>query len=564
MSYQRNEVDAPRTAGFMLKLLAGLAENAVTAGLMAKAMFPKVGITLLRQTPALESAIYRVPVATSKTSSAAARASDPVKSAAALPMPPADFPWTTSADFVNAYVSGATTPTEVARVFLAKLAELDAGTPPMRWFISQNPDDLLAQAEASTARYRAGAPLGPLDGVPVAVKDELNQAGYRTTVGTSFLGTSPAAADASAVERLRKAGALLVGKTNMHEIGIGVTGLNPHHGTARNPYDPARATGGSSSGSAATVASGLCPIAVGADGGGSIRIPASLCGAVGLKPTFARVSEFGVAPVCWSVAHAGPLATCVRDLALAYAIMAGHDPNDPLTLAAPPVHLPDAAPKDLSGVRIGVFKPWFEDADPEVVAGCYALLEHFKKAGATVIEVDIPDMHLVAPVHVVTIVTEMVAAVAEHDAEHRKHFALDTRLNLALGRQLTAADFVTAQRLRNRIRDHFDTVLNQVDLLVTPTTAITAPVHPLDALPDGESDMKKTVAIMRFAQPGNLTGYPAISLPGGYDGQGMPIGFQAMGRAYEEELLLRLALVAEGVVRRKAPAVHVTWPLGKT
>jgi Asp-tRNA(Asn)/Glu-tRNA(Gln) amidotransferase A subunit family amidase len=158
--------------------------------------------------------------------------------------------------------------------------------------------------------------LGPLDGVPIAVKDELDQVPYATTAGTRFLGREPASSDATVVARLRSAGALLVGKTNMHEVGLGITGVNPHHGTSRNPYDPARITGGSSSGSAAAVAAGLCPIAVSADAGGSIRIPAALCGVVGLKPTFGRMSERGAAALCWSLAHIGVIGASSADVAL--------------------------------------------------------------------------------------------------------------------------------------------------------------------------------------------------------------------------------------------------------
>lgn len=208
----------------------------------------------------------------------------------------------------------------------------------------------------------------------------------------SFLGTSKAKEDAEPVARLRRAGALLIGKANMHEIGMGVTGLNPHHGPARNPYLPNRATGGSSSGSAAAVAAGLCPIAVGADGGGSIRIPASLCGVVGLKPTFSRVSEHGAAPLCWSLAHVGPIAVSARDAALALSVMAGADPKDPHTLGQPPLDFAELERGDLSGLRIGVYWPWFEDAEADVVRLGKQLLETLVEAGAELREIEIGDL----------------------------------------------------------------------------------------------------------------------------------------------------------------------------
>lgn len=227
------------------------------------------------------------------------------------------------------------TPLDVARRYLTAVAEGEADAAPLRAVVHLAEADLLAQAEAATARFERGEPLGPLDGVPIGVKDELDQVPHPTTVGTTFLARGPATADATVVARLREAGALLVGKLNMHEIGIGTTGLNPHLGTARNPCGPAHHTGGSSSGCGAAVAAGLCPIAVGADAGGSIRTPASLCGVVGLKATYGRVSEHGAFPLCWSMGHVGPLGATVRDVALGYLAMAGVDPHDGATAGQP-------------------------------------------------------------------------------------------------------------------------------------------------------------------------------------------------------------------------------------
>ncbi len=233
-------------------------------------------------------------------------------------------------------------------------------------------------------RIRSGHPLSLLDGVPVAVKDEIDMKPYPTTVGTRFLGAAPAAEDSTVVARLRAAGALLVGKANMHEIGINPNGANAHYGMVRNPYDVRCDPGGSSSGSSAAVAAGLVPVAIGADGGGSIRIPAALCGIVGLKSTFGRVSEFGAAPLCWSVAHLGPLTASVEDAALTYGLVAGPDPSDPNTLVQPPVTLAGWNRTDLHGVRLGVYRDWFEHAAPEVVQTCKAMLETVKSAGAEI------------------------------------------------------------------------------------------------------------------------------------------------------------------------------------
>jgi len=464
-------------------------------------------------------------------------------------------PFHTAEEYASAYRSGRTTPLAVAEGFLSALNETEQLDPPMRVFISQDPEDLLEMARASTERYASGTPLGPLDGVPVAVKDEVDQVPYPTTVGTSFMGRAPATEDAFVVSRFRAAGALLLGKANMHELGMGVTGLNPHHGAARNPYDPSRATGGSSSGSAAAVASGLCPIAVGADGGGSIRIPAALCGVVGLKPTFGRISEHGAAPLCWSLAHLGPIAATARDAAIGYAQMAGRDAADGHTRYQPAPTLEGLENGDLSGVRIGIYAPWFGDADPEIVRECTRAVDAFVDRGAQRVEVTISDLHILRTVHLVSIISEMATSQLSEYGEHRGDYGCDTRLNLALARQLKATDYVHAQRHRTDLCRQFEEVLSKVDLVATPATGCTAPILPRDALRTGESNLNVTDRIMRFAQVANLTGLPAISFPVGYDSDGLPIALQLMGRAWHESLLLRMARVAEEFVTRSRPRV---------
>jgi len=459
----------------------------------------------------------------------------------------------TARDYVTAYEEGSITPDQVAEKVIHATRDSDGGNPPLRAFIAQDADDIMGQARASTARYREGNPLGPLDGVPVAVKDELNQAGYPTTVGTSFLGKEVAATDARAVTLLRQAGALLIGKTNMHEIGLGVTGLNPHHGSARNPYDPARATGGSSSGSAAAVSAGLCPIAVGADGGGSIRIPAAFTGVWGLKPTHGRISEHGVADVCWSVAHLGPIAGSLEDLVLGYACMAGPDHDDPVSTLQPEPRFDQLARTDLEGIRLGVFRQWNELALPDVQAACDQLVERLASAGAKVVEITLPELGLVQSSHLATIVTEMATAHQHIYPAHRYDYGLDVRLNLALGRRLTNRDYVHAQRVRTRLSGHFSKALAQVEAIGSPTTGCTAPTLATDALNCGESNITVLSIIMLYAQAANLTGFPALSIPAGYDQKGMPVGLHLMGRPWEEDLLLRIGAQAQEHAPHREP-----------
>jgi Asp-tRNA(Asn)/Glu-tRNA(Gln) amidotransferase A subunit family amidase len=560
MTYDLKPMKAPRAAGNTLRALVAAMENPATGALLAGKLLGDAGITALRKLRMHGGPDARHPVFGHGQPLASAESVDLDALVAALPpFEQAGHAPETSADFVSAYREGRSDPVAVAERACAIISESERHSPALRLLIAHQRSDLMKQAEASAERYRQGATLGPLDGVPVAVKDELDQAPYPTTVGTKFLGREPARADAEVVARLRRAGALLIGKANMHEIGIGVTGLNPHHGAVRNPYDTARATGGSSSGSAAAVAAGLCPMAVAADGGGSVRIPAALCGQVGLKATYGRISEHGAAELCWSVAHIGPIATNVRDTALAYAVMAGVDEKDPNSVLQPQPRFDDIADGALEGIRIGVYQHWFEDAEPRVVERCYDALDALKAAGAVVCDVVIPELEVARVAHLITIVTEMATAHMQYYAEHRRDYGLDTRISLALARRLQGYDYVQAQRQRTRIWRHFDEALRDVDVIATPTTGCTAPILPLDALQTGESNLEVTGEIMRFAAPGNLTGLPAISVPAGYDDKALPIGLQLMGRAWEEQLLLRLAAVVERSVKRQAPRISYRY-----
>jgi Asp-tRNA(Asn)/Glu-tRNA(Gln) amidotransferase A subunit family amidase len=406
-------------------------------------------------------------------------------------------------------------------------------------------------------RIREGKPLSVFEGVPVAVKDEVDMVPYETTVGTRFLGRTPAREDSTVVARMRAAGALLIGKANMHEIGIGVTGLNPHHGTARNPYNLKHHTGGSSSGSAAAVAAGLCPVAIGADAGGSIRIPSAFCGLVGLKPTYSRVSEFGAAPLCWSLAHLGPIAVTPQDAALMYATIAGPDPKDPMTLDQPPLTLDGFYNQDLSGLTLGVFSQWFEHASTPMVEECRKLLKGLESMGAQIAEVNIPQLEAARVAHLVTIASEMLAALDRYYEAHHREYGPDVRANLALAQSFSASDYIQAQRVRTRIITHFKHAFEKVDVVVTPTCGCIAPAIAPDAL-RGESDLTILTEIMRFAPVANLTGLPAISFPAGYDSNGLPVGLQAIGRPWEEHVLLRLANAAAQLVERRAPEMFFT------
>jgi Asp-tRNA(Asn)/Glu-tRNA(Gln) amidotransferase A subunit family amidase len=543
MAYDLKSVRMPRLSGGTWRLLVNLMERPWISGAIIPGLLRDAGILAMR-----EVAVDNVPTFTPFAPLPESAIGAPPDMNRLLQMPSLQkgFAFAAIRDYADAYRSSAATPEQIAEKVLRAMTDSDTRTPPLRAFIAFNRDDVMAQANAAARRFKEGKPLGVIDGVPIAVKDELDVVPFGTTIGTNFLGKTPVHQDSTIAARLRAAGALLIGKTNMHEIGIAV----------RNPYNPAHHSGGSSSGSGAAAAAGFCPVAIGADGGGSIRIPSAFCGLVGLKTTYARISSFGSAPLCGSVDHYGPLAGTALDAAIVYAIIAGPDAQDPGTLHQPPVTLDGIERIDLKGLKLGVYRPWFEHASSAMVEVCGRLITELQHLGAQVREIEIPELEPARVAHLVTIAAEIMTAMKPYYCEHRTDLGLDVRTNLALTRALTACDYVHAQQIRTRTIAHFNRALGHVDVIVTPMTGITAPPIPDNTLPDGESDLTTLLEIMRFAPYANFTGLPAISFPAGYDANGLPVGLQAIGRAWQEHVLLRLARAAETIIERRAPQVH--------
>lgn len=552
-AYDLKDVKLPYLSGGALKFFASLVEGPLQ-GLLVPSLLKSAGLDWLRNQH-FDEAPTHYPI--HFTGSLQKEAASVKESEWPESSPKGKgFQFATIHDYAKAYRDGTTTPEEAAKKVLDSIETSDASSAPLRAFIAINREEVMRQARESTRRIREGKPLSIFDGVPVAVKDEMDMMPYPTTVGTSFLGDAPAKEDSTVVARLRSSGAVLLGKTNMHEIGSGVTGLNIIHGTTRNPYNTGHFTGGSSSGSATAVAAGFVPVAIGADGGGSIRIPSAFCGLVGLKATFGRVSEYGAFPMDWSVAHIGPIAGTATDAALTYALIAGPDPRDPNSLHQPLPTLAGWNNINLKGLKIGVYREWFNHADKEIVAACEAMLKNFQGMGCEIREIVIPDLEASRIAWSVTFASEVLQGVTRtYKAHHREH-GLDVRITLALGWHFNAQDYFRSQRVRTRMIHHFNNAFKDVDVIITPGTAIAAPEIKKGALRNGESDLSTIIKITRFATPANLTGLPAISFPVGYTQKGLPIGMQAIGRAWEEHQLLRMALAAEQVIEHKAPQVH--------
>ena len=560
MTYDLKPVRAPKLRGLGLRLVTALLESRMFCRFLLPNLLRSTGIAGFRKRRSqaaptnfplvghAESSVGETPQHEGADAGEAVAATEPESRVS-------QFRFASITDYARAYRDQSISPEEVGRRIIAAIESSNRAELPLRAIIKSEAEDILRQAAESADRLAQGRSRSILEGVPVAIKDELDMPPYTTHVGTRFLGQEVAGEDATPVSRLRAAGALLVGKTNMFEIGISPTGNNPIHGFARNPYNRDHDAGGSSGGSGASVGSGIVPLAIGADGGGSIRVPAAHCGIVGLKPTFGRVSEFGAAPLCWSVGHVGPLGATALDAAIGYAVSSGRDPRDPISLGQPPVHLDDFHNLDISGVTLGIYSPWFEDASPEIVQSCRETLQILEEAGAVIKEVSIAGLEATRVGHAITILTEMATAMEPHYAAHRKSFAHATRINLALARKFTSRDYVLAQRIRTEAMREWDRILSEVDAVITPTTACTAPYLDPGTLQYGESDMGLLTELMRFVVCGNFCGLPAISFPASYTEKGLPIGIQAIGRHWEEHLLLRLANVADQNTDRQMPAM---------
>jgi aspartyl-tRNA(Asn)/glutamyl-tRNA(Gln) amidotransferase subunit A len=451
-----------------------------------------------------------------------------------------ELAWASMADLARMIATKEVSPVEVVRAHLDRITALDAT---LRAFITVCGDQALDAARAAETDLMAGKPVGPLHGVPWAPKDLYATRGVRTTGGSKILADAVPGADATVVARLAGAGAIVLGKLNMHEFAYGPEGLNAHYGDVRNPWDAAghRIAGGSSSGSGAAVAAGLVPGSLGSDTGGSIRIPASLCGITGLKPTYGRVSRAGVLPLAWSMDHVGPMTRSARDSALMLGAIAGYDPADATTSVLPVPSYVAALTGDVKGLRIGLLRAQFTDAAaPEVRAAVERAAKQLQEVGAVVDEVSLVQMAHVAPASAAIVASEALAYHAPWMRERAQDYQPDVRERLRLGAFVSGAHYVRAQQLRALVRGEIDEALARRDVLLAPATPIAAPLvdERETTLGDGPSDVR--AALLRFTRPFNFSGHPACAAPCGFTGGRLPIGLQVVGRPFDEATVLRV------------------------
>ncbi len=429
--------------------------------------------------------------------------------------------------------------TDIVRAMLKRIEALD---PEVNAYITVMAEEALAVARRLDDELAAGQDRGPLHGIPVAVKDLYDTAGTRTTSGSKILADWVPDRDAKSVSRLREAGAVIIGKTNLNEFACGVTTTNEHYGDTLNPWDLSRTPGGSSGGSGAALAAGMCTLATGTDTGGSIRIPAALCGTVGFKPSYGRISCQGIMPLSWEQDHPGPMARTVHDAALMLAAMAGWDEADPVTLRQPVPNYAEELGGSIAGWRIGVDRQYaLAGTSGEVGSAFEQALDALAALGAEVVDVSVPGIEG-------GIAGGLLLWKAEAAAIHEEW--LRTRLedyDPRVGPRLRAALSVTGvevarvQRARRQLIRNLELVFEEVNLLATPMCAIGAPPQGASQVVLDGQEFDVLTALTRFSRVFNLTGLPAISIPCGFTGDDLPIGLQLVGAIYQDATVLKAA-----------------------
>ncbi len=433
----------------------------------------------------------------------------------------------------------AVSPVELTRACIDRIREHDAE---LRAFITVLEESALEQAKRAEQAVMRKDALGPLHGVPLALKDCFAIRGVRTTGGSRLLAENIADLDCTVVERLRNAGGVFLGTLNMHEFALGATTANPYYGIARNPWKRDRIPGGSSGGSAIAVAASLCLGSMGTDAGGSVRLPAALCGIVGLKPTYGRISRYGTLPLSLSLDHSGPMTRSVADAALMLQIVAGPDRRDATCSGHPVSNYLEALTGQIKGLRVGLPREYLADAmDDEVRDAFLKAVQVLQSQGAVTEEVSLPHSRLGPPALVAIALPEASALHGADLKTHPEQYSDQMRTLLYTGSLIPARRYVQAGRARTMIiRDQLG-ALKSMDVLALPTVVIPAPPVGNTVTAVGDRQVNVDAALPRLTLPFNLSGLPAISIPCGFTSDGLPIGLQIAGRAFAETTILNVA-----------------------
>ena len=446
---------------------------------------------------------------------------------------------------------GSLSPVELTQAALARVEQTEEK---LNAYVRLNADYAMAAARQAEDEIRAGRYLGEMHGIPVAIKDLYDIAGLPTTCSSDVLHDHMAQHDSACVARLKTAGAIPIGKTHTHEFAYGIA--TP---TTGNPWNPDYIPGGSSGGSGATVAARGCFMAMGSDTGGSIRIPAAVCGVVGLKPTYGRVSRAGVASLSWSLDHVGPLTRTVRDAAISLKWLAGYDPRDPGSANEPVGDYLSALDAGVKGLRLGVPSNFFfEDVDPAVEAATRKAIQHYESLGATLVDVELPFAEQIMGVEFGLCLPEASAYHQQMLRERADLYGEDVRSVLEAGELIPAVDYIQALRVRQMMKQAWFEMYSKIDAMIAP--AVVAPAtkrgqENIDWGGDREEPIKS--AFVRLSAPANVTGLPSIAVPCGFTDSGLPLSFQVIGRPFDEAGILRIAQAYETTHdwHTRAPAI---------
>jgi aspartyl-tRNA(Asn)/glutamyl-tRNA(Gln) amidotransferase subunit A len=543
---------SPRLSGAALKNLARFARTRIGGIALQRILRADLGVDRLEGLP--DAHRSDVPLDTRPHAGRAPR----THASEELPLPPAGWaPSTTT--LTAAYRDGKLSPVDVVKQALAEARRLSAHTPSVGPILDYADETALAEAKDSEKRWREGKPLGPLDGVPWAVKEQTAVRGMPRKGGTSFLDATGQARAGTSVARVRAAGAITIGTTPMTEFGMTPNGANSKRAMPRNPHGLDRLAGGSSTGSGVAVATGLVPFALGADGGGSIRIPSAINGVFGIKPTWGRVSRSGDISG-GTVAHVGPLACSTADLAYALEVMSGLDGNDPQTFAAPARERGSfvaALGRGVRGMVIGVPEGEWADATEPVQRAGRAAIAALEKEGAKVVPIKLDLAKYASAIGVVVIACEARAALRKEWRDNADDMGDDLQVSFSALDAFTAVEYLETCRLRTGLRREMAQAFEQVDLVAMPSTvAAAAKVSDTD-MRTGFLDTKVIDGLCRFMFMGNLTGLPASSAPVGCDAQGLPLGLQLVGDAWDEATVLAASAHLEriGVAVSRRPRV---------
>lgn len=434
-------------------------------------------------------------------------------------------------------------PVEVVQNYISRINQIN---PKLNAFVTVSADAALWAARIAEEEIRAGKYRGPLHGIPVAIKDIVNTSGIRTTYGSAIFRDNVPLRDATVVSRLKKAGAIILGKTNTHEFAFGVTTNNPHYGPTRNPWDLDRIPGGSSGGSAAAVAASLCCSAVGTDTGGSIRIPSAFCGTVGFKPTYGRISTAGVFPLAPGLDHVGPIASSVQDAAIMLQALVGFDESDPRSLKDAVPDFSHEIDRSIEGTKIATSPSLIPNVmDPQLESAYESAISKIEKLGGEILEKKIGNTDQILACSTKILMSEAAAQHAELLKTNSDKYGVLVLNKLRSGQQITPEEYASALKESKVISQEFESLFQDADFLLTPSVQILPPKIGDDTVTVGSERLDVNSCCVRFMRLANITGMPAVVLPYGYSVEGLPLSIQLMSSRLSEVKLLNLAYVLE-------------------